>query len=229
MVRVDGDARARRTVRGRGLVPLGLALASLLVACLARGERAGLPARNAWWRGQGPVVPHETFPADCGLCHTGAKWQDLRADFVFDHAAETGVPLTGSHERAQCLRCHNDRGPVADFVGRGCAGCHEDVHIGTLGPSCTNCHGQDTWQPVGMLEMHDRSRFPLVGVHASTACRRCHEGAEVGRFVPTDVECLTCHRDDLLAADNPNHIGLGWVDNCNDCHLPTDWHQVVTD
>ena len=199
----------------------------LLAACMAnRGLRG---ERHAWWRGQGPVVPHETFPSDCGLCHEGSDWQGLRADFTFDHGAETGVVLEGAHRMAQCLRCHNDRGPVADFAAQGCAGCHEDVHLGALSPDCTTCHTQDTWQPFGMIAFHNRTRFPLVGVHASTACRRCHQGAEIGQFVPTDIECLSCHQEDLARADNPNHIGLGWVDNCNRCHVPTNWNEAVID
>ena len=216
-----------RARTGSGLPTLCLATATLLAACMMR-ESARQP-QHAWWRGQGAVVPHETFPADCNLCHEGAKWQSLRADFVFDHAAETGVPLEGAHAHAQCLRCHNDRGPVADFAARGCGGCHEDLHIGTLGPNCAGCHTQSDWHPYGMAEMHNRTRFPLVGVHASTSCRRCHEGAEVGRFVPTDIECVTCHRDDLLRTDDPNHIGLGWVDDCNECHLPTSWYEERAD
>lgn len=211
-----------------GFLPLCLALVALLTACMMRQNAQRLP-QHAWWRGQGPVVPHETFPADCKACHVGPTWQSLRDDFHFDHAAETGVPLAGAHASAQCLRCHNDRGPVADFAARGCGGCHEDIHIGTLGQGCAGCHQQDDWQPYGMAEMHNRTRFPLVGVHASTSCRRCHEGAEVGRFVPTDIECVSCHRDDLLRTDQPNHLGLNWVDNCNDCHLPTSWYEDVSD
>ena len=212
---------------GKGPTLLLVAVFCLLTACMV--ERRGRSPQHAWWRGQGPVVPHETFPADCALCHVGAKWQTLVEDFRFDHEAETGVRLEGAHEAAQCLRCHNDRGPVADFAARGCAGCHEDIHLGRLSPDCASCHKQDTWQPFGMQAMHNRTRFPLVGVHASTSCRRCHEGAEVGQFVPTDIECLTCHQDDLARADNPNHLGLGWVDNCDRCHLPTNWNEAVID
>lgn len=198
-----------------------------IVACVARGPRN--VEQHRWWMGFGPVLPHETFPADCSLCHVGAKWNTLTDDFFFDHEAETGVPLVGAHLEAACLRCHNDRGPVENFVAQGCAGCHEDIHFGRLGPDCTKCHQQETWRPLNQIAMHNQTRFPLVGVHAATSCRRCHVGAEVGIFVPTDNQCVTCHQDDLARATNPNHVALGWVDRCDRCHVPTTWEQAEID
>jgi hypothetical protein len=216
------DPLAERPRRGR---TLALALAGyVIVACVTHRPHI----RSGWRDELGPVVAHDSFPARCDMCHVGNDWQTLVEDFRFDHEAETGVRLEGAHDRAQCLRCHNDRGSVAEFTARGCAGCHEDIHLGTLGPRCESCHDQETWRPRDQIAMHARTGFTLDGVHAATSCRRCHPGAEVGRFVPTDSECVTCHRDDLAAANNPNHIGLGLVDRCDRCHMPTDWHQVET-
>jgi hypothetical protein len=213
-------------LRQRPLLAVSI-LAYLVVACVASGPQDGAVPQNGWWQGNGPVIPHESFPTDCALCHIGEKWQALSAGFHYDHLAETGVPLEGSHARARCLRCHNDRGPVTDFSSKGCAGCHEDVHFGLLGPDCTDCHQQLTWEPVGMILRHEETRFPLRGVHASVSCRRCHPGAEVGIFVPTDTECLTCHRADLARANNPNHVALGWINECDRCHRPTNWNQAI--
>jgi hypothetical protein len=213
-----------RTLMQRVLAVL-LLLPPVVVACATQGPGSGLQYR--WWSGLGPVLPHDTFPAECSLCHVGRGWNTLTASFEFDHAKETGVPLRGAHARAQCLRCHNDRGPVAVFQAKGCAGCHEDVHQGELGVSCTACHTEDTWYPVGQREMHNRTRFPLTGAHAATACNRCHPGAFVGNFTPADNECLTCHRDDLARTANPPHIPLGWVDDCDRCHIATRWQQAV--
>jgi hypothetical protein len=210
-----------RTDARKTLLCLGLLL---FAACLAHSPDA--VKQHLWWSGLGPVLPHETFPTDCSLCHEGNDWQGVRDDFVFEHEAETGVPLNGAHQRAACIRCHNDRGPVAVFARQGCAGCHEDLHRSQLGNDCTRCHQEVTWQPVGQIALHQRTRFPLTGVHAATACHRCHQGADVGQFVPTDTECLTCHRTDLARALNPNHLGLGWVDRCDRCHLPRTWNQA---
>jgi len=188
------------------------------------GPPAGV-AQHLWWAGLGPVLPHDDFPADCNLCHVGREWNTLVDDFQFDHAAETGVPLEGAHQRASCIRCHNDRGQVATFQAQGCAGCHEDIHLGTLGATCTDCHQQETWQAVGQIAQHNRTRFPLIGAHATAACIRCHEGADVGRFTPTSAECVTCHSYRLF--QTTNHVGLGWVDRCDRCHIPTEWRQGV--
>ncbi|MEZ6021278.1 MAG: hypothetical protein R3F17_14660 [Planctomycetota bacterium] len=51
---------------------------------------------QGWWRGLGPVMPHDSFPADCSLCHLGGDWNTIRADFEFDHTAETGYALEGA-------------------------------------------------------------------------------------------------------------------------------------
>ena len=199
-------------------------VAYVVVACVTSYPRI----RNGWRDELGPVISHDSFPLQCDTCHVGGDWQTLVDDFSFDHEAETGVRLTGAHNEAQCLRCHNDRGEVADFVEQGCAGCHEDVHLGTLGTRCDTCHQEQTWRPRNQVALHNKTGFSLDGVHAVTQCRNCHQGAEVGRFMPTSSECVTCHRDDLARANNPNHFGLGLIDRCDRCHMPTSWKQVET-
>ena len=133
-------------------------LARLLFACLLAATftviacvQAEFEAVQEWWSGYGPVVPHKTFPGDCSLCHTTASWTALKEEIDFDHEAETGFALNGQHAQAQCLRCHNDRGPVATFASQGCAGCHGDVHEGRNGPDCAHCHDEHDWQPEGQL------------------------------------------------------------------------------
>jgi hypothetical protein len=182
-----------------------------------------LAPRQGWDRRQGPVVPHDSFPAECSLCHTGNDWNTLRADFRFDHEAETGVPLRGAHADAQCLFCHNDRGPVARFAARGCGGCHEDVHQGQLGAACTSCHDERSWRANGQFELHDRKRFPLVGAHAAVACWRCHEGAQVGNFAGASRNCEVCHADDIGRSVTVNHVAQGLTTNCQRCHVPIRW------
>jgi len=195
-----------------------------IAACVTGGHDR--VQQRMWWSGLGPVLPHDTFPANCELCHVGGDWTTLAPDFQFDHEAETGVPLNGAHAAATCIRCHNDRGPAGVFARQGCGGCHEDIHQGQLGAECTSCHVEQNWAPVGQIEMHRRTRFPLIGVHASTSCRRCHPGAETGKFTPTDTECATCHASDLARANNPNHVALGWTSRCDRCHLPRTWNDA---
>ena len=212
---------SRRDTR-RKLIALATTLALGLLACAVDLRKESVPPQG-WWDERGPVVPHDDFPADCSLCHEGDDWHSIRADFTFDHEAETGVALRGAHQDAECLRCHNDRGPVDVFARRGCAGCHEDVHRGQLGGECAQCHEETDWEPNETIAMHRRTRFPLVGSHAAVACWRCHPGAQVGNFANADVECVACHASDLARASDPPHATLGWTSGCDRCHIPTTW------
>jgi hypothetical protein len=168
------------------------------------------------------MVPHQTFPADCGLCHTPEDWSTLRTELDFDHDQETGFALVGAHAEAACLRFHNDRGPVAVYVARGCGGCHVDPHRSTLGLACEGCHNQRHWGPTGLVAEHARTRLPLIGVHAITPCETCHERATVGEFRGTPAECHGCHQHDAARAF-PNHAINGWVRACERCHTPAAW------
>ena len=202
-------------------VALALAAVFGILACaLDRGPDGPV---QGWWSQRGPVVPHDSFPGDCLLCHEGSDWTTIRSDFVFDHAAETGHALLGAHAEAECLRCHNDRGPVAQYMARGCAGCHEDVHRGQLGKGCADCHDELSWRPDEQVAKHLEWGFPLVGRHAAAACWRCHPNAQAGNFTRTPTTCVECHADDLATAQNPDHVAQGWVANCNECHIPTSW------
>ncbi|MCA8943866.1 MAG: hypothetical protein KDB80_14985, partial [Planctomycetes bacterium] len=210
------------TIRTAWRRPIVLLTAFWLVAIAC----TSLVQKQDWDRRNGPVVPHANFPADCRLCHVGNGWSEIREDFQFDHLAETGVALEGAHAAAACLRCHNDRGDVAVFAARGCAGCHEDVHRGQLGSSCDDCHGQENWRPDEQIAMHDKTRMPLVGSHVGVACFRCHPGAEVGNFAGANPECNSCHTADLARAVSPDHLANGWVDDCHRCHRPFTWRPA---
>jgi hypothetical protein len=197
----------------------------LAFACAVQSPHQG--DLHRWWAKLGPVVKHDTFPADCKLCHLGPKWNELVADFQFDHEKQTGVPLLGAHQNAHCLRCHNDRGPVAAFQAQGCAGCHEDTHYGELGKDCNSCHDNQRWQVDDMRARHYHTRFPLTGPHLGVACHRCHPGATMGNFLPTGPRCENCHLHQALATTNPPHAGLGWTSDCQRCHPPSRWKLAV--
>ncbi|MSR47041.1 MAG: hypothetical protein EXS13_08245 [Planctomycetes bacterium] len=208
----------RASAPHRALFAIGGVL--LLAACYALRP---LP-RQGWDEGRfGPLVPHRTFPTDCSLCHVAQRWDLLKPDFAFDHAAATGTALEGAHANASCLRCHNDRGLVSEFVVHGCGGCHVDPHEGTLGGDCTACHDQQTFEPTGRIAEHARTRFPLAGAHLAAACDRCHEQARIGRYVGAPLECAACHQADLASATSPDHVALGYQDDCQRCHSPTAW------
>jgi len=198
-----------------------LALALGLVACTS------LLSNQKWDEAAyGPVIPHDTFPADCSICHESGDWHEIKEDFEFDHEKETGVAFIGAHAEASCLLCHNDRGDVAIFAARGCAGCHEDIHRGTLGRNCDDCHSEQSWRLEDSIARHNRTRFPLVGAHAAAACFTCHTGAQVGNFAGLDASCENCHQADLARATLPDHIGQGLGSDCQRCHVPTTWQSA---
>jgi hypothetical protein len=221
---INDGGRGTRFARVSLCLLAACALLIGVVACESRPLWADqdVPPQK-WWEERGPVVPHDQFPRECDTCHIGTGWETIKDDFEFDHFAETGTPLNGAHARAECLRCHNDRGPVEVYASRGCKGCHEDPHRRLNGVDCQSCHTEDTWSVKGDIGLHNRTRFPLVGAHAAVACFRCHDGAEVGNFSYADTECISCHEADLKEATNPDHIAQGWVTDCDDCHIPTMW------
>ena len=191
------------------LLVLGALLCSMILGC-ASGQRTDGDVHR-WWQGLGPVIPHDSFPSDCRLCHVGDSWNDLAEDFEFDHAVETGYALEGAHTQAQCLRCHNDRGPVQSFLEQGCAGCHEDWHQGELGQDCQRCHTEQNWRAFGQREMHSRTRFPLTGAHAQGRLSPLSPGCVCRLLLPGrhDLRDLSHPRPaaDRYATSHPTRLG----------------------
>ncbi len=142
----------------------------------------------------------------CDRCHTPAGWRD--ADFDHD---ETAFALTGAHVGLECSQCHKRTGEAA--APTTCEGCHavDDVHAGQLG-ACEGCHATASWR--GKIRFdHDLSSFPLIGMHASTACGACHQSP---RYHDTGSACFDCH------AEADIHDGSLGTD-CQNCHTPNDW------
>ncbi len=181
--------------------------------------------RHGWSQQWGLMVPHTNFPGDCGLCHIPEDWKTIRDDFEFDHEAVTGYPLSGAHSEANCLRCHNDRGPVGAYLDRGCGGCHVDPHQSNLGLDCERCHVESTWSAIGAVSDHARTRFPLVAAHAVTPCESCHVRSRVGEYAGAPAECHLCHQKDAALAQ-PNHVINGWAVGCERCHSQANWVAV---
>lgn len=212
------------------IVLLGLSSAATAVAADAKADPS-VPEQLRWEADWGPLVPHKKFSLDCSLCHVPKRWDVLRSDFRYDHKKETGFALDGAHAKASCLRCHNDRGPVATFKARGCAGCHVDPHKSAMGMDCVRCHGQQTWALQGAqgerIADHARTRFPLVGMHATLRCDQCHTRASAGDFRGAQRDCFQCHRQDYAAA--PKHASASFPHDCRSCHKSATFAGAVFD
>ncbi|MEZ4282808.1 MAG: cytochrome C [Myxococcota bacterium] len=161
------------------------------------------------------------FGADCGSCHPASKWAEAR----FDHSKTASFDLVGAHARADCNTCHT--GIAKDeALPKDCAGCHarDDVHRGELGKDCGDCHDAESF--AGRVRFdHEITKFPLLGLHASTACESCHADSA---YRKVDVECNACH-----AAEDVHEGTLGT--GCESCHNPNGWtrwkfdHDAQTD
>lgn len=89
------------------------------------------------------------FGTACESCHNARDWRLWN----YDHAKRSGYALEGKHAKVACESCHRAPAPAgkaAAPLDRGCNGCHraDDVHDGSFGPRCDQCHGQDNWKQV---------------------------------------------------------------------------------
>ncbi len=160
--------------------------------------------------------PHgKGFKIDCSNCHVAAGWDVLRSDMKFNHD-ETGFRLVGQHTSVGCRSCHSN----LDFSGTPtqCKSCHQDVHQNSVGPDCARCHTPSTWLIPETGELHQRTRFPLVGAHQTADCSACHSGYSRLYFPPINVACVTCHSKEYYATTSPNHVQAGFSTQCQDCH-----------
>jgi hypothetical protein len=160
--------------------------------------------------------PHGTnFNLSCDLCHNSNSWKLDKAIYAFDHN-KTVFPLNGQHQAVNCRSCH----PTLVFseAKTACVDCHADMHYQTVGPDCGRCHTTKSWIVENITDIHQRSRFPLLGAHKSADCSACHKSASLLRFEPLGVQCYDCHEANYVATTNPNHVLGGFSKDCIQCH-----------
>ena len=145
---------------------------------------------------------------DCMSCHGTNAWRQTS----FDHD-KTDFPLTNKHRTVACAACH--AGEHYKGTPKQCVGCHmpDDVHRGSQGPQCGNCHTTADWTS----QKFDHARetgFPLLGRHGHIGCQDCHRSGNLKDPIPKD--CAGCHKAD------DRHAGrLG--PECADCHSNDTW------
>jgi hypothetical protein len=173
----------------------------------------------SWFR----QMPHgENFDIECKVCHTSKGWHVDKAFYSFNHD-KTEMPLLGQHAKTDCKLCHSTL--IFSEAKTECASCHKDVHETTLGQECKHCHNSNTWLVENITQIHQQSRFPLIGVHASVECSRCHKSDTFLRYEVIRTDCFNCHSDSYNATTNPNHATAGFSTRCDDCHnvFSNDW------
>lgn len=161
--------------------------------------------------------PHAAAMGDarsCASCHRETAWKDTRYD---KRSHPKTLPLTNAHDVA-CAKCHDvklDRTPAA-----ACITCHADPHRPSLGTRCEQCHTATSWTkaaPPKKVDFHDRTAYPLRGMHVSVKCAACHDprkpAARRYRPLPHD-RCVDCHQDPHQGeTDKP----------CERCHGVEGW------
>ena len=124
--------------------------------------------------------PHgKDFKVSCSTCHSAKGWQIDTAVYSFDHN-RTKLPLRGSHTEVSCRQCHPSL--VFSEARTECNECHLDVHQSTTGPDCGRCHTPNSWLVTNITEIHQASRFPLLGAHRTADCIECHKSENYVRF-----------------------------------------------
>ena len=158
-----------------------------------------------------------TLSNSCTQCHSEEGWKPVTK---FDHN-KTDFPLKGAHQKVDCAQCHktterngknfqNFNIPFAN-----CTDCHTDAHNGSFGTRCTDCHTETTWQSLkaGNTFNHDKTDFPLVGLHKYVDCKTCHKGESYTQPIAHN-QCKSCHTDyhrGEFTRSNPKA-------DCKDCH-----------
>jgi hypothetical protein len=160
--------------------------------------------------------PHGAdFNISCNTCHSTQGWIVDKEKFSFNHD-NTEMPLVGQHAQIDCKLCH----PTLVFseAKTECAQCHTDIHESTVGSECSRCHTPHSWLVNNITQIHQQSRFPLVGVHATVDCYQCHTSETSQRFDVIGTDCFSCHSENYAATTQPNHATAGYSTQCADCH-----------
>jgi predicted CXXCH cytochrome family protein len=160
--------------------------------------------------------PHGSeFKISCKNCHSSKGWELDRSVYSFDHN-KTKMPLQGQHSAIDCRQCHKTL--VFSEARTNCINCHNDIHQTTTSPDCSRCHNQVSWLVNNINEIHQMSRFPLLGAHRTADCSQCHVSENPLRFDVKGVNCVDCHRANYMATTNPNHVLSGMSQDCSTCH-----------
>lgn len=177
---------------------------SLIISCLFL-MAFGLQAQNPHGKG---------FRMDCAQCHSSGSWS-FNSKAKFRHES-TGFGLDGQHKNIDCKACHTN----LNFkkTSSSCISCHSDMHNQTVGNDCARCHTTQTWIVENIAKIHDKTSFPLVGVHKTVNCNECHKTDTKLRFSPLGQTCIECHKTDYQQTKRPNHTKLNLSTDCATCH-----------
>lgn len=162
--------------------------------------------------------PHgQNFKMDCNQCHNPNGWIVVASEMKFEHAS-SGFELEGRHEVISCKDCHQTL--QFNEAESNCISCHTDVHQASVGNDCKRCHNAQNWLVNNIPELHEANGFPLAGAHNTLSCVDCHDAGNTLQWVNQGNDCISCHQQDFVSAQEPNHVAGGFSQNCVECHEP---------
>ncbi len=163
---------------------------------------------------------------DCSTCHDLKGFKKF--SYTIDQHNQTEFPLNGAHNATPCFECHKKTEKWAfRQIGKKCVDCHSDLHKDFINPkyypqsTCKTCHNENSWKEIAFD--HNKTNFPLLGVHKVQTCRKCHfteneDKSFVQKFSNLGVECKTCHKDIHM-----NQFDKNGVSDCKMCHEFENW------
>jgi hypothetical protein len=171
--------------------------------------------------------PHgKGLTIDCAKCHSPESWNFDKNYSTFNHDS-TRFELTGSHTSLECRSCHTSL--EFEKVQNDCISCHTDFHKQTVGNDCARCHTTDSWIVQNITTLHERTSFPLIGVHATIDCNQCHQTETNLQFEPKGLDCYSCHNTDYVNTKKPSHVKNGFSTDCAQCHSTTNGFEWSTE
>jgi hypothetical protein len=103
-----------------------------------------------------------------------------------------------------------------------CIDCHLDPHKGSFKPKrCEDCHTTAGWKKLlpGFEFDHSKTKYPLLGKHATVPCIDCHKNGEFKKQIPFD-NCNDCHKPDPHKGQFEKRPKKG---ECAECHKVEGW------
>lgn len=166
---------------------------------------------------------HQEEPPGSGRGReTTVDWRPFGGKRNFPHQ-RAGWPLMGAHRFQKCEACHERKMPKSgqtSFLGlRGeCTTCHKTPHDfkDPKLSDCTICHGFDSRRVANLGATkfdHDKTSFPLKGLHTKNECKKCH-AKDLKSFqveAKDFADCRGCHEDSHRSVISASR-------KCQSCH-----------
>jgi hypothetical protein len=148
----------------------------------------------------------------CESCHKENDWKQI----YFNHDVDTKYKLLFKHIEVKCDKCHTGK-IYGQNLAQTCYDCHKKTddangHKGSLGKKCESCHNEKGWKVDAKFD-HNKSRFPLLGMHFKTDCKKCHISA---KYNEVKSDCYSCHKK-----EDKHELKFGT--KCDTCHNARDW------